>query len=73
MDWLQRRLGAAGGSEETNHHRNKNPQSLLKGVRREGGMRMGCVPVAELGPLGSSFHQRETAEKERIEKQCSEE
>lgn len=34
-------------------------------------MRMGCMLVAELGSLGSSFHQGETAKKERIEKHCS--
>lgn len=34
-------------------------------------MRMGCVPVAELSSLGSSFHQGERAKKERIEKHSS--
>lgn len=43
----------------------------MEGVRREGEMRMSCVPVAELGSLGSSFHQGETAKKERIEKHSS--
>lgn len=64
VGWLHHKFGAAGGSKETEHHWNKSPQGLLQGVRKEGEMRMGFVPMAE---LGSSF---QGISQERIEKPC---
>ena len=50
---LQRGLGGAGGSEETEHcwrqRGPKAPRGLLEAVRRERGKRMGCLLVAEWG------------------------